>query len=578
MHSRLLLTALLSLGSIFSLPEQAASQQCDSAGGLLFLGTNRDDSRSVWLSRTGRGAFELEAAQGNQTVDQWNRRSPALRLSLSPVVSNGNGGVHRLLDVTGARPCLIDSKNQKPIFTLPPARPKPPIEILPPIGGVPTLPVLPERPIEPRPPGAGPMPPERPIEPQPPGGGPTLPVLPERPIEPQPPGAGPTPPERPIEPQPPGGGPTLPVLPERPIEPQPPGGGPTLPVLPERPIEPQPPGGELPDEVIQERSVGEFTNDCIDPRSSQGQEGAAGSDKPICSDTSPALEADNTQAPEAQVPLTPGRFLVTPTEWNIWANTSLASASDDRFGRDQESKTGSLSFGADRHAGTRAIAGFMLSFDRSQSDGFDGGLDTDTKGFSFGPYAAYRLSDNWAVDATLSYGMSETDMKIVSLEGDIDAKTYTAQVNLNGQYLLEEVILRPKVSVYFARTDTDAYDLRGQIRGNPVSVGFRSDSYNYGTLEVSNEISRVFSIDQGQRIMPYAEVGVLYEFERPYDGEILGGDLSLREPSPWSGSLRGGVRAQLSDKILVDANLGYLSFGQSGLDEVEANIFFSIAF
>lgn len=47
---------------------------------------------------------------------------------------------------------------------------------------------------------------------------------------------------------------------------------------------------------------------------------------------------------------------------------------------------------------------------------------------------------------------------------------------------------------------------------------------------------------------------------------------------PLSGSIRGGVRAQLSDRLLVEGSLGYLSIGQSGLDTVEAGLYLSYGF
>ena len=117
-----LLSVALVVGS--SLPAMAAN--CKSSGGLLYLGNTRDGSRSVWLSRTDLGSFALEAAQGNQTVDTWavppQRR---LHLSASPVVSNGNGGTHRLFETSGNQPCLIDTHNQKRDWHFPPLPPRP---------------------------------------------------------------------------------------------------------------------------------------------------------------------------------------------------------------------------------------------------------------------------------------------------------------------------------------------------------------------------------------------------------------------------------------------------------------------
>ena len=77
---------------------------------------------------------------------------------------------------------------------------------------------------------------------------------------------------------------------------------------------------------------------------------------------------------------------------------------------------------------------------------------------------------------------------------------------------------------------------------------------------------------------PFAELGVRYEFERPNDGKILTGNLTLQDTSPWAGQARLGVRTLLSRQMFVEAGLGYLSIGQKDLDVVEGRVFLSVAF
>lgn len=64
----------------------------------------------------------------------------------------------------------------------------------------------------------------------------------------------------------------------------------------------------------------------------------------------------------------------------------------------------------------------------------------------------------------------------------------------------------------------------------------------------------------------------------PNDGQILSSTLQLVTPSPWSFTVRTGARVLLSDTVLIEATAGYLSFGQSGLDVVEARIHLSVSF
>ncbi|WP_455373474.1 autotransporter outer membrane beta-barrel domain-containing protein, partial [Limibacillus halophilus] len=388
-----------------------------------------------------------------------------------------------------------------------------------------------------------------------------------------PPGGGTRPPTIGGGTQPPIG--TLPptgVTPGLPSGPQPPGSGGVQP-----PIGTLPPGGAGPEQGLEARQALGASEDCIDPRSSEANDTDRKDQRPLCSDNAAALQ-DAASADADPVPITPGRDLIEPTVWNIWSDVNLQDSSDERFGRDNDSLSGSLSFGADRKVDERAVMGLSITFDGSKTEGFDGFFEARSKGVSMGPYAAYRLSEHWAVDGTLTYGVSENELEIVTLEGDYDAQRFTASANLNGQYLVEDLVLRPQVSLYYAYTETKAYDLSGSILGTPVSVRFPSDSYDYATLELSNEFSRTYDVGEGRRVMPYLDIGLLYEFERPNDGKIVGGDLRLRRPSPVSGSVRGGVRAQLADRLLVEGSLGYLSIGQSGLDTFEAGLYLSYGF
>ena len=105
---------------VAGLPAPALADSCKSEGRLIFVGTTSDSMKSVWLSATGPGSFNLEAAQGSQVVDEWTKQRKGLHISASPVVSNGNGGTHKLNDVSDSKPCLIDSQNQKGGLTIPP--------------------------------------------------------------------------------------------------------------------------------------------------------------------------------------------------------------------------------------------------------------------------------------------------------------------------------------------------------------------------------------------------------------------------------------------------------------------------
>src|SRR5438309_1120367 len=80
-------------------------------GRIVFLGKTVDNQRSVWLSLTTAGRFEVEAR--NQTVDEWTQSQRGLHVTFSPIVSNGSGDPHSLFQVIDGELVFIDKDNQQ---------------------------------------------------------------------------------------------------------------------------------------------------------------------------------------------------------------------------------------------------------------------------------------------------------------------------------------------------------------------------------------------------------------------------------------------------------------------------------
>jgi hypothetical protein len=116
------------------------------------------------------------------------------------------------------------------------------------------------------------------------------------------------------------------------------------------------------------------------------------------------------------------------------------------------------------------------------------------------------------------------------------------------------------------------------VIGTPVTLQVAENKFNYGVTEAVVEVNRVISLSNGKMVVPYAELGARYEFERPNGGQMLAFDLTTATPSAWTGSLRVGARALVTRTTFFEASLGYLSIGQQGLDVIEARLFLSHAF
>ncbi|WP_146164646.1 autotransporter outer membrane beta-barrel domain-containing protein [Halomonas litopenaei] len=736
---------------LMSAPLPAIAANCGASGGLAFVGVTNDGSRSVWLSGTSPGDFGLEAAQGKQSVDEWTRNAGGLHLTLSPVVSNGNGGVHKLLDLGGNKDCLLDTQNQKGGFTLPPAgqipmperpgitppigkifpdfsRPggvtppigtvppgfRPPTGVTPPVGTVPPgfgPPTGVTPPIGTVPPGfrpptgvtppVGTVPPNfrpptgvtPPIGTVPPGFRPPTGVTP--PIGTVPPGfrpptgvtppigtvppdfrpptgvtppigtvppdfrppTGVTPPIGTVPPdfRPPTGvtppigtvppgfrpptGVTPPIgtvpAPERPPVGVTPGrptlGQWSLPPNVARPGEVAPPIGVVPPDVRppsgvtppigvvppeqrppsgltpslpsmpQGQIVGRVdaaewyagrvplpANRCIDPRHDPRLGGAPLADGTLPVVTCPEnllrqhAQARTRNALEAtlmeQVPITAGRQGEPVSPWNTWVDARYTDISDDRDGQDLDGEAQVVAVGVDRWVSEQTVAGGSFSVDSSRSDNFGGAWDSDSDGFSISPYVAYRLSERWALDASLIWRWGDNDTELATLEGSFDTRSFGGALNAHGQYRWGEALLRPTVSLFYSRERSDDYDLDGKILGIPVEVEVPGDSYSTGVASVSGELSRIYHTDHAGLIMPYAELGVDWAFEQPNDGRYLNEDLEWEDPSDLTGTLRTGARWFVGEATLLEASAGYLSIGHDDLDIWEGRLYLSYRF
>jgi len=278
------------------------------------------------------------------------------------------------------------------------------------------------------------------------------------------------------------------------------------------------------------------------------------------------------------VPITPGREFAEQSLWNTWADARHVGSTDHRYGLDNKGRGNYLTLGADRRISNDFVAGVSLSVEDNSSTGFGGASQVDSNGVNIGPYIGMRLSDAWAMDASLGFGRIENDNQIAVLKGRYTAQRYSAAVNLTGQYAVGEMQWRPKVSVSYTHLRNEAYQMSGVVIGIPVTLQNAENKFNYGVTEATLEVNKIISLSEGKIVVPYAEFGARYEFDRPNGGQMLAFDLTLATPSAWTGSLRLGARALVTRATSFEASLGYLSIGQKGLDVMEARLFLSHAF
>jgi hypothetical protein len=486
----------------------------------------------------------------------------------------------------GDRPFIIrPGAMQPPIATLPPqgitptlpGGVQPPLATLPPQGITPTLPggvqppvgTLPPQGITPTLPGGvqppvGTLPPQG-ITPTLPGGvQPPVATLPPQGITPTLPG-GVQPPVGTLPPQ--GGMPTRPPLGERPFITLP-GGVQPLPgtLIPEGRLPPpaipaQPgylPGQQSAGQQASERALNERTL-CVmaDERAKLPPEQQA--QYPDCPFTRAELAAGQGGQPVAQPESVERR-------WNLWADEVYYDISDHREGLDMSGSTNVFSLGADTRLDKNTILGFSVSRVDSKVDSFNGGMRMAAGGFNIGPYLAYQVSDSWMLDGTLIYGWMDNKQDLLFLSGDYGSTSLSGSLGATGQYFWSNTSIRPRLAINYSHNRSKGYRMSGDYQGLALHLDNESGSYNQGNMTGTVEFSRVYYTDIGLPLMPYAELGLDYGFERPNDGYILTGDLSSARTEPLSGTMRLGLRTLIGGEATLTTSAGYTSIGQDDLN------------
>ena len=100
-------TPLVALIFLFGSPATAQTGPCQR-GGIVFLGSDRQQARQVWMSSTDAGSFLLRDSQSGEVLDQWNQTRGGVHLSL--LVVGSKPGVVSLV-ATGGSPCVVGTKS-----------------------------------------------------------------------------------------------------------------------------------------------------------------------------------------------------------------------------------------------------------------------------------------------------------------------------------------------------------------------------------------------------------------------------------------------------------------------------------
>lgn len=215
---------------------------------------------------------------------------------------------------------------------------------------------------------------------------------------------------------------------------------------------------------------------------------------------------------DGDVALTEGRKFEQDPLWNLWVDSRYSDISDRRSGLDVDGYSGYVTLGADRRINSDLAVGMMTILERNRSKGFGGEWTVHSDGISVGPYAAFRLSPNWTLDGSLGLGQLDNENRIAVLDESYTSQRYSLSLSATGQYVLDETVLAPQMSLSYSHFRNEEHDMTGNIAGFPIEIAIEQQNYDYGVAQASLKLSRSYRSNGGQYWYPYAEFGVSNEF------------------------------------------------------------------
>jgi hypothetical protein len=299
--------------------------------------------------------------------------------------------------------------------------------------------------------------------------------------------------------------------------------------------------------------------------------------RPLDGRMNEVAELDDSD-PDNDVSITPGREFAPQALWNSWIDAYYFDFRDRRYNLDFDGRDSLVVVGTDRLLQPNLAVGLLVSFQNGHTTGFDDNWITNSNQITVGPYLGYQFSPTWALNASLGYGNSTNNVDIANFNGSYIAQSGSFEVDMIGQYAYQDLHLRIKPALFYSYIYTNAYQMSGNLAGINLNIPVPNDNFSLGLVAISFEINRDFKLKTFKVLEPFADIGVLYAFERPNNGKILTGNLSVASTSPWSGSVRLGARVMVSKSLYVSANGGYLSIGQAELNIWEARLYLSYAF
>ncbi len=249
--------------------------------------------------------------------------------------------------------------------------------------------------------------------------------------------------------------------------------------------------------------------------------------------------------------------------WNFWMDSRGVTTDDRCNNRDFYGRQGDFYAGLDYRPHPNLIIGLTVGGEFWSASEFAGTLRSSSDTFVVGPYAAFRLNNWLMLDGWLGYAVGSRDIMLAGLQGDRNTTQLFGSVNLTAQAWVEGWRFRPKLSAYFADANAAAFSLvaPASMFGTSVAVPIRSQRDGMALADASVEVAYPLRVADNVVVIPNLRPGIMVAMNRANGGRVATGTLDVSEVSRASGTLRAGLQVNVGARTALEVSGGYLSIG-----------------
>lgn len=245
--------------------------------------------------------------------------------------------------------------------------------------------------------------------------------------------------------------------------------------------------------------------------------------------------------------------------FGFFINGEVSLGDRDRRGKETgyDFDSWGLTAGMDYRIDSGSFAGISLGYSEYDADlDLDGG-STSAETITIQGYGSYSFTDDFYLDATLGYSMTDVSQRrVVDLSGigdltrtiargSTDARQYSASLSANYRLPLEmQWSFTPYAELQYAWNEIDGFI----ETGSPFALGYGDQDFESEMIGLGFRATRAFSFSRGV-LSPFLDAS--YRYENDNDGYLMqpsvveatgfGPDIEINSPDRHFGRLDAGL-------------------------------------